>query len=273
MKLPTHVEMVLDEYINLLEEHLPNTLQEIYLHGSIAIGAYENYSSDIDLLVVMNRRLVEEDSEALALIHSMLAQRNKKPELDGVYLYWKDLRKINLQTKEGNGKYYFYNNGELHYGEYFNFNPVTWWTLKHNGIKVINSNTVDFQFDVSAQSLVTYVHENMNSYWINYIKQVKMNKESILKLPSEKIDEVIEWSVLGLLRQFYSIKEEKVISKLNAGSYGISHLPRKWNNIIQEAINIRSGTGVRITNSERKRLENAVQFSHYLIDHCNSLID
>ncbi|WP_277674507.1 aminoglycoside adenylyltransferase domain-containing protein, partial [Piscibacillus halophilus] len=49
----------------------------------------------------------------------------------------------------------------------------------------------------------------------------------------------VEWTVLGLLRQYYTLMEKDIISKLEAGYYGLEILPTKWHPIIQEAINIR----------------------------------
>jgi len=39
-EIPTLVQKVLDEYIALVNDRLPNTLEEVYLQGSIALGAY-----------------------------------------------------------------------------------------------------------------------------------------------------------------------------------------------------------------------------------------
>jgi predicted nucleotidyltransferase len=273
MNLPKEVKAFLEEYINLVNKYIPSTLEEIYIHGSIALGAYEHKSSDIDLLTVMNRRLTEEDTEALHSIHTILVQTYEKPELDCVYISWEQLSKISSKSKGRNEKYQFYNDGELQFGDYFNFNPITWWTLKNHGIKVIGRDSEVMKLEVSAEDLVSYVHNNMNSYWINFIQRVDKNKEALLDLPSKEIDLQLEWIVLGLLRQFYTIKEQNIISKLGAGNYGISSLSRQWHNIIQEAINIRKGINDRIYSTDRERLESTIRFSQYLIEHCNSIVE
>ncbi|WP_042146292.1 aminoglycoside adenylyltransferase domain-containing protein [Paucisalibacillus sp. EB02] len=272
MNLPKDVETILEEYIKLLDEHFPSTLEEFYIHGSIAIGAYEKNSSDIDFLAVMNRRLTEEDTESLNYIHKILAQNYRRPELDGVYISWEELSKNNSKSIDSNGKYPFYNDGEIHFGNYFNFNPVTWWTLKNNGIKLISRDPKEFDFEVSAEELLLYVHDNMNSYWLSYIQQIEKNKPHLLNFMSEEIDQEIEWIVLGLLRQFYTMKEQNIVSKLGAGNYGLSHLPSRWHNIIQEAINIRKGENDRMFSSDMERVENTIHFSQYLIEHCNSFV-
>lgn len=273
MKIPIEVKAVLDEYIKLVAKYIPSTLEEIYVHGSIALGAYEHNSSDIDLLTIMNRRLTEDDTKALNSIHTILVQKYEKPELDCVYISWEQLSKVNSKPKVRDEKYQFYNDGELQFGDYFNFNPVTWWTLKNHGIKVISRETEVMKFEVSAEDLVSYVHNNMNSYWLNFIKRVEVNKEALLDFPSKEIDLQVEWIVLGLLRQFYTIKELKIISKLEAGNYGLSSLSKQWHPLIQEAVNIRKGINDRIMSSDIERLENTIRFSQYLIEHCNRLVE
>ena len=72
-EIPTLVQKVLDEYIALVNERLPNTLEEVYLQGSIALGAYVENSSDIDFIGITNRRLLEADAVVLTEIHSKIA--------------------------------------------------------------------------------------------------------------------------------------------------------------------------------------------------------
>ncbi|MBC5638797.1 hypothetical protein H8S33_18665 [Ornithinibacillus sp. BX22] len=74
MAIPRMVETVLNEYITLFNEHLPETIEGVYIHGSIALDAYVDDSSDIDFITITNRPLVEEDSTVLSYIHSTIAK-------------------------------------------------------------------------------------------------------------------------------------------------------------------------------------------------------
>lgn len=143
MGIPMLVEKVLNDYINLFNEHLPDTIEGLYLHGSIALNAYVDDSSDIDFITLTNRRLTEEDSEALSYIHKTIANKYKKPDMDGVYAVREDMGKLNNA-----GKYPYYNSGELLFGDYFNFNPITWWILKSKGIKFFGPELQDFRIDI-----------------------------------------------------------------------------------------------------------------------------
>ena len=87
---------------------------------------------------------------------------------------------------------------------------------------------------------------------------------------SSDIDFVeIEWSVLGLLRQYYTLKEHSIISKLGAGEYGLLHMPEEWHQIIKEAINVRNGVRSEFFASDEQRIDMALKFSKYVISYCN----
>lgn len=271
MLLPVAVNKVLKDYINLFNEHLPGTIEGLYLHGSIALDAYVDDSSDIDFITLTNRRLTAGDAEGLSYIHRTLENKYKKPDMDGVYVLREDMGK-RCKSRDDHIEYPYFNNGQLEFGDYFNFNPITWWVLKSRGIKILGPEIKDFNIDTHSQALSSYVVENMNAYWINRIHMAEKSIDHLVQLPSSQIDFEIEWTVLGLLRQFYTIKENDIVSKLAAGEYGLMELPVEWHNIIKEAMNIRSGKKENLFDSERDRLDNAMRFSKYLIQLCNKIV-
>ncbi|WP_421385263.1 aminoglycoside adenylyltransferase domain-containing protein [Bacillus salacetis] len=125
--------------------------------------------------------------------------------------------------------------------------------------------------NISSQHLTSYVLENMNSYWAGRINTLENSIENIKKLPTNEIEEEIEWTVLGLLRQFYTLKELSITSKAGAGEYGLLNLPEEWHDIINEALNIRKKTMDRVFNSDEHRVHEALNFSKYLIQYCNRI--
>ena len=261
-EIPTLVQKVLDEYIALVNERLPNTLEEVYLQGSIALGAYVVNSSDIDFIVITNRRLLEADAVVLTEIHSKIANGYKNPELDGVYIIRRDLGRLNL----GDEKYLNYNSGKLSCSS--NFDPIIWWILKTKGIKIVGTEQTALDFDIHPKHLISYVNENMNSYWAQRVEKMETSITELDNLPTEEIDDEIEWTVLGLLRQFYSLKEHDIISKLGAGEYALMHLTNEWHPIIKEAINIRKGEKMNIFTSDQERIDLMIRFSKYIIHYC-----
>lgn len=263
-ELSVDVKSVLDEYIALIHKRLPNMLEGFYLQGSIALDAYAEDLSDIDFIAIIKRRLSVEEVEVLAEIHRAIESTYPKPEMDGVYMMWADIGKL----EAGDNRYPYYNGGQL--GEGAHFNAVTWWILKTNGFSIFGPPPTALKFEIDPQHLVSYVVENMNTYWSGRIEKIEHAIEDMSQLPTKVIDDEIEWSVLGLLRQYYTLKEFGIISKLGAGEYAMLHLPEEWHPIIQEAIDIRKGVMRERVASDRERIDAVLKFSKYMIDFCNS---
>ena len=263
-ELPVVVQNVLNEYFALLNEGLPKIVEGLYIQGSIALNAYVKDASDVDFITVTNRRLLEEDIEVLSGIHNKLTEKHINIEMDGVYILWEDLGKMNAD----NHFFPVYNSGELSFETYIS--PITWWILKTKGINFLGPDRTSLSFEISPSDLTTYVVENMNSYWANRVESVKKSVEDLKKFSTEEIKNEIEWSVLGLLRQYYTLKEHNIISKLGAGDYALQHVPTEWHKIIKEAINIRKGLKENLFTSNQERMDAALSFSTYIINYCNS---
>ncbi|MBO0586917.1 aminoglycoside adenylyltransferase domain-containing protein [Sporosarcina sp. E16_8] len=262
-KIPAVVQNVLNDYIDLLHQLLPNTLEGLYIHGSIALNAYVNDSSDIDFIAIINRRLSKSEVGVLSEIHGMIASNYQNPKMDGAYIMWEDIGKLDA----ADNKYPFYNGGTLSFGAYFN--SITWWILKTSGISIIGPEPTALRIEVDPLHLVSYVSENMNTYWEQRIRKIESSIEQIPQLATEEIDIEIEWSVLGLLRQYYTLKEHSIVSKLGAGEYALLHMPEEWHQIIREAINVRKGVKTEIFISDEERIDMALRFSKYIIRYCN----
>lgn len=190
--------------------------------------------------------------------------------MDGVYITREDIGKLYHSSGDSAYNYPYFNDNILSFGDYFNFNPITWWLFSKKGITVLGLEPSAYPIDINSDQLTLYVLENMNSYWANRIQMMGNSTEKIINLPSQTIDVEVEWTVLGLLRQFYTLKEHDIISKLGAGEYGLLHLPEEWHTIIKDAIHIRKNTRLNAFDSDRERLEAVIGFSKYLIRLCNS---
>ncbi|PKR84989.1 aminoglycoside adenylyltransferase domain-containing protein [Heyndrickxia camelliae] len=220
----------------------------------------------MDFLTITKRPLIHEDIQILKQIHQILAKKYAKPEMDGMYL---QLSEIGKNIVESNAP--FYNGGVMHASGAFQQNPITWWTLKHYGIRITGPEIEKINIDVTPEDLKRYVHTNMNAYWKKRVDNYKtLNFNTI---PDNLIDQEIEWSVLGVLRQFYTIKEDDITSKLGAATYALEHLPSEWSNIIQEAIKIREQSIRNHYQTNKEKILDASQFLTFLIQYCNELVE
>lgn len=256
MFIPETVKKAVDTYMSLSHKLLPDYQLELFIHGSIGLNTYESNKSDIDCIIVTNPELTLDQKEILNQLHLQFEQQENIP-MDCVYIAKADLSSQSpfLNT------YFYYNEGTLSYGDYFNFNPVTWWTL--------HQNYQDSPFPTTTGSqLRDYVFQNMQQYWKPYIERLKREVQLDLSISDEEIKEEIEWIVLGLLRQFYTLKEVGVTSKYDAGIYGLQHLPKQWHPIIQLAIRIRKNELVVVS---VETMNQVIDFAEFLISYCEKL--
>ncbi len=258
-KIPEVIQPVLTDYTRRMEQLLPGLMTGFYLHGSIALEAFNPRWSDLDFITVVSRKPGPREMDCLRLIHQAIRVTCPRWELEGIYLESGDLGRFPNEIAPCPCYY----DGALHARGYRNLNSVTWWILKNRGIAVVGPPPQELDFVVDWDRLIAEMKENLNTYWAAWarkpVQQVKL-----------LTDWGIQWVVLGVLRQFYTFRENDITSKLAAGKYALAHLPTKWHRLIQEALDIREGTHESHHNFRIVRAIEAVRFLNYIIESCNA---
>jgi hypothetical protein len=258
-RLPPSVQQVLNEYVAMVHESLPGLLAGLYLHGSLALDAFDPRLSDIDFISIASRRCSPMDIDSLRAIHETLRQRYPQAHLEGSYLQWNDLGRFEDTIPPCP----HIHDGVLHAGGYFDINAVTWWVLKHRGVAVVGPPAESLDIQVDWDDLIAKMHRNMNTFWASYTT----NPRCMAWLLT---DYGIQWTVLGVLRQFYTFREHSITSKTGAGMYGLKHLPKQWHRLILEAIDIRTGAAASSYRSRVVRALAAYAFLQLIITACNT---
>ena len=255
--IPEPVQSVLDLYKSLVRDRLPEHVMGFYLHGSIALGAYEHGFSDIDFIAVLNQRASETDCQVLEAIHKEVAEKYEKPNLEGSYFQLEDLGRFQPDVQPSP---FYYEDRFCNVGHH-DANSVTWWVLKHRGIAVWGIPPQDLLFEVGWDVLIRRMAENLHEYWAPLIQRVKRD-------PVTLDDDMVQWSVLGILRLFYSFRESDITSKIGAGRYGLEVLPAKWHDILNESIRIRQGETESIYDVSEERTEDTLRFMDDAFSRC-----
>jgi Domain of unknown function (DUF4111) len=256
--IPQPVQAVLNAYISLVNDSLPGLLAGLYLHGSLALGAYDPGLSDIDFIAITSRRCTPSDIDTLCVIHHTLIERYPQAQLEGSYLQWLDLG----QSEDAIPPHPHIHDGVVHASGYHDINAVTWWILKHSGIAVLGPPPEHFAIEVDLDDLLAKMHHNLNTYWARFTTNPR-------RMSWLLDDYGIQWAVLGVLRQFYTFRERAITSKTAAGTYALAHTPRQWHLLIQEAINIRMGTHASLYRFRIVRAIEARAFLQLIIAACN----
>jgi Domain of unknown function (DUF4111) len=257
-RIPEPIRPLLQDYLQLLTDRVPDLIDACYLHGSIALNAFNERWSDIDFITVLRQRPTSEDLTQLQVIHQTIITKYPRWKLDGSYLQWQDLG--HLPDTIAPAPYVA--DGIFHPQGYRDINLVTWWILKHKGIVLLGLSPRSLTFTVSWDELVSRMHDNLNSYWRSWTR-------SPTRLLQLFTDYGIQWSVLGVLRLWYTFCEGDIVSKTDAGRYALTHLPTRWHRLIQAAIDLRENPDLRYYKSRICRAIDAVQFLRYIIRLCD----
>ena len=229
--IPAPVQAVIETHIGLLHEALPGFLEGLYLQGSLALSAFTPGLSDVDFVAVTSRRATANDVAVLEVVHREVMRRFPTPLLEGSYLQWADLGRL----QDAMPPHPHIHDGVLHSSGYHDISQVTWWIVKHRGIVLRGPPVEQLGITVDLSAMLAEVRQNMNTYW----RRFTTHPPRIVWLLT---DYGIQWTVLGVLRQYYTLREHAITSKVEAGRYGLSTLPDRWHALIDEAISIREGS-------------------------------
>ncbi len=261
-RIPEVICPLLQAYLDQLNQQLPGFVQGIYLHGSIALDAFDEARSDIDTLVVISRIATEDDIQKLTVIHQTIASQYSRLLLECSYVQAVDLG----QPESAIRPHPIYHENVFEPAGNFDTSPVTWWLLKHKGIALLGAEPQELPFKADWDAVLDYMRENINSYWASFTNHPPRMIRSLT-------DDGVVWIVLGVLRQYYSFKEKDITSKVGAGEYALKHLPTEWHNLIQDALDIRQGCKPRHYPSRFTRAYVTMRFVKYAVDACNALND
>ncbi|MBO7746147.1 DUF4111 domain-containing protein [Paenibacillus sp. MWE-103] len=256
-RLPEAVRSSMRRLGESLHSRMPGVVEAVYVYGSAALDAYVAGSSDIDFLVFVTRALTPSEQERIREAHAELEPALGGTEIMGAYIRAEDAGKPaeellpilsyadrNLKT-DGTG----------------DINPVTWWILRRRGVCAYGK-PISFRYEPSSEALVRYVIANMNTYWAGWIdrlEQIRLSPEAAEEtVPPDQLDFAVEWCVLGMLRQWYTIRMGDVTSKIGAGAYGLAQLPERWHGLIRDAMAIKRLEPAGRYDSRLKRLEELI---------------
>lgn len=92
--IPEPIRPLLQNYLQLLVHHTPDLAAACYLHGSIALNAFNERLSGIDFLTVLHRSPTSQEIMHLQAIHKSLTTTYPHWRLDGSYIQWHDVGRL-----------------------------------------------------------------------------------------------------------------------------------------------------------------------------------
>lgn len=249
LRIPMDIRPLMRQYVEILASRNVHPVG-IYLVGSIALGSFSPSRSDVDFLTIV------EEGDWSEVFLGKLAEVHRQVEkvdvyggkMDGVYMRLGDVGKSNASMRP----YPFVHDGTLYTG-YWDVNAVTWWVFERHGFAVMGDEAERHNVRVSWNDLHSTMRYNIHEYWKRQIQQTELFLN----------DEWVIDGVLTLCRILYTLQHRDVVSKVAAGTYGLTTLPVKWHRVIREAIRLREGVDTAEFYKDEERAAETVEFIRF----------
>ena len=257
-RVPELIKPLLEEYLLLTDHQLPGLLEAFYLDGSLALEDFRERWSDIDFIAVLRRRCTQPEVARLHAIHHRLERTYPRWPWQGEYLRWEDW----AHPEQDQVLSLTYHEGRFQPRTHLDLQTsITCWTLKHHGLGLKGPTPQNLDLPVNWDTLLDQMTRNLHTYWGSFTTQPQ-------RLAWLVTDSGIQWTVLGVLRQWYTCEVHDIASKTEAGAHALTHLPQRWHRLIQEALRIREQTAGALYSSRIGRAIDAVRFVDYVIQIC-----
>jgi hypothetical protein len=257
-RIPELIQPTLQHHLALINQQLPDLLHAFYVEGSIALNGFNERFSDIDFIATFDHSITPAEIEGLRHIHRLIDKSDPRWKLEGRYLP----EHVFGQVGQRGGTILQFHDGVLHLNGQFEINSVEGWIVKNHGIALLGPEPQTLPFTVDWDALSTAMRQNLNSYWVRWTNRPRY-------LLMMLTDWGIQWAVLGVLRQFYSFRENAITTKTHAGEYALACLPARWQRLILEALRIRAGQQRSTYPFRPARAAAAVRFLKFIIQTCN----
>ncbi len=250
-KLTTITEKFTEQSKDILGDNLVG----VYLHGSAAMGCYNDEKSDIDLLVVIHNNMSEEEKHRYM---NMVVELNSLAPTKGI--------EMSIVKKSVCKPFVYPTPFELHFSvahlDWYKSNPQD-YVLKMKGTDK----------DLAAHITILYhrgiclwgeeIHDVFESvgekeYFDSIWSDIEYAEEDILENPV--------YIILNLCRVLAFKKEKLILSKQEGGIWGLTHVPEKYSRLIQQALDEYASVGAM----ELDETE-AMTYAKYMIAQINTM--
>lgn len=242
--------LITEKLVKYSKDILKDNLIGVYLHGSAAMGCFNEKTSDIDMLIVIDKDM--SDAEKRQYMDMVVGLNIFAPE-KGI--------ELSIVKKSVCKPFVYPTPFELHFSiahlEWYKNNPQD-YILKMNGTDK----------DLAAHIMIIYyrglclygeeirsIFEDVGreAYFDSIWNDVKQAEEDIMDAPV--------YVTLNLCRVLAYKQEDLILSKQEGGEWGLKNVPEKYSRLIQKALDeYGSVSGMNFEEKEAK------EYVKYMID-------
>lgn len=248
--LTDRLRIITEAFVKQSAEILGDNLVGIYLHGSAAMGCFNDVKSDIDLLVVVKDELSLEDKLCYM---DMVVKLNALAPTKGI--------ELSVIRKSVCKPFIYPTPFEIH----FSIAHIEWYQRDpHDYVLKMNGNDKD----LAAHIKITYhrglclfgseiqdIFEDVDdkAYLDSILNDIENAAEDILEMPV--------YTILNLCRVLAYKKEKLIMSKQEGGKWGLENVPARYTKLIQAALDdYSSEKKVRVDEKE------ASEYAKYMLN-------
>lgn len=217
---PKSAKDILVEVLSSLHQILHDSLTGIYLYGSLAMDCFQPGASDIDVIIVTKKKLSKEHSRRIIDYLKRNCSKEKRIELSIICADALQNPSYPLMV-------------DLHYEHWDNTFEnkkdseilSNLYTTKERGFCVWGTPTEDAFSEIPADYHLRSVIEDLQ----HTRKHLHDDPQRV------GYDAAVYW-ILGSCRILAFIRQEKVLSKLEGGQWGLTNLPKTYDNLVRQAL-------------------------------------
>jgi hypothetical protein len=230
ISLPAAVRPLLDAYLESLKP-LQAHFYGMYLYGSIALGAFEELQSDIDIVALTRGEWSSLELKQLAELHARLIKTYPLGRrLEVFYVPVELLGSMHPNRRHSKEvRFPVAHDGTFSPASHGEMNAVTWWIIQHKGIRLMWPERSELPLEVTWQDVLNTMRYNLDVYFAGKAKRPYIYL----------YDAGVEFAVTNLCRILTTIEEGEIVSKSEALARWRGRLPERWVQLLDEAWRIR----------------------------------
>jgi predicted nucleotidyltransferase len=222
---PKFVREALSETLSRVHSILEDNLIGIYIYGSLAMGCFNPESSDIDIILVVKKSLSKEQRKKTIEYLKRVCSKSKRIELS---VLCEDVIRHPRYPIMMDLHFEYW--GDIFENEKDNEILSNLYTTKKRGFCVWGMSISDVFSEIPAQYHLRSVMED-----------ILHTRKHLHESPERAgYDPAVYW-ILGSCRILAFIREKKVLSKLEGGQWGLANLPKKYHDLVKQALSYYQG--------------------------------
>jgi predicted nucleotidyltransferase len=217
--LPAQVHTIILQWIDVLRSINVTGLRGFYLYGSIALGAYDEATSDVDFLAVTKEPLTMGEVKRLEEAYGdLLGREPLLARLEGNVLAENQL---DLQAKVVCPQC---TEGRFFYRERYDYNAVTLYSLRQHGVTLVGPEPKELLPPVSQADLRTEMEYNLQFLGRRF------------PYYAEHSVEYQAFGIVTLCRILYTVMTGEISDKRAAARFAATLVDQPWSGLVHRTL-------------------------------------